>query len=1036
MAPKRPLYGDLSSAYASIITRRGDEHSPQLNVDLPLPPTPVAQSPGSSAFDSPMLSPQSYDAAVPFTDKQPANDSRFSLKQLTRSLTQRFSKVPEQPHEEELQEFSESRVSLASASFEGEFPRPLERSYRAVTPKSSPFSDEPLTPISPLDQVVHIMNQRSSPGTIEQSQNAQRVFSAPLASMVPDDPSIEMGRGDNQRLYTSDSNFSGRPYYDELSSIYPSSSLYTNESRRQSIITQGCASNRKSNPYYWRMTGDAETLANEYKSYSLPQYPNSQRGSQHVPTPPGQSHRSVHLEIENADTISKFIGRYERHDSSNASQPLFRKSDLGDSNQEIPVSNPDEDTGRTERTNTNLTSALDHFQFGLSDTASYVNGKFHNTSIEVGRAEPSKLASHPGAPPSVPAPLAPAFRYHEEDFDSPKHSGLSEMSFKSPSYGDTRQLLQMSSQPVVDYDTSMQPEPPSSSHYSQPGASSTPEKALEQAEEIFAAAANQQSRGIPAMWSKRISSHNLLRNTSSNESKNEDAEQEELEDSSGLMMYEDEADPADWETVGNVSPRQALRVSIGESLADYSSSEGTHSSRDSMGFSGSFPVYEEPPMEPGTFQYRHPLPLRNHSNPFTSSPPQLPVGGSMPGMVLDGYGTPLHLSPLASSTVPAFSGRSPDMSGSRSSPRSDYIPFTPWATPYNMSEKETQELLASGPNDEILYDEDEGGRSQDPSSEPQSGSYSTQPMFVNMPTATIMDGGNGTPNLPRENTFEKLTLVGPRGNLTGTPHGTGMHDAGSSVADNSSPGAILDSSSQASPTRGLTGYHIFRSAAARNANMQPRGHASPDVQEGTPSQDGSSPREAPFSGHDRRARGATVQYPSTPRDPRRRGSRAAVPGQTKLRQMVLAPSAQTLSLSERSIDDSRLFGTDHSARPSTSNTNTPLRHPTSRPALRGVFANEHSPHLLCPERAIDPEEEEARRKLSWMIFAIFCILPPMLILYRWMGDTVIVNVTKGRFSQVSPKPKRMALGMGIAVNITICGAILLPILIAHAAGSL
>jgi hypothetical protein len=152
--------------------------------------------------------------------------------------------------------------------------------------------------------------------------------------------------------------------------------------------------------------------------------------------------------------------------------------------------------------------------------------------------------------------------------------------------------------------------------------------------------------------------------------------------------------------------------------------------------------------------------------------------------------------------------------------------------------------------------------------------------------------------------------------------------------------------------------------------------------------------------------------------------------------MVLAPSAATLSSSEHSVNDSRVFETEHSARPSTSNTHTPLRHPVSRPTLQKVLANEDTPHLLCPERAINPVEEEARRKLSWAIFAFFCVLPPALILYRWMGDSVIVNVTKGRFSHVSAQPKRLALGVGIAVNVSITAAILLPILIAHAAGTL
>jgi hypothetical protein len=40
--------------------------------------------------------------------------------------------------------------------------------------------------------------------------------------------------------------------------------------------------------------------------------------------------------------------------------------------------------------------------------------------------------------------------------------------------------------------------------------------------------------------------------------------------------------------------------------------------------------------------------------------------------------------------------------------------------------------------------------------------------------------------LPRNKSFSKITRLGSKGNLTGTPHGTGMKEVGSSIADNSS----------------------------------------------------------------------------------------------------------------------------------------------------------------------------------------------------------------------------------------------------------
>ncbi|KAL1612193.1 hypothetical protein SLS60_000417 [Paraconiothyrium brasiliense] len=778
MAPKRALYGDLSSAYASIITRRGDEYPDSLNLDLPLPPTPVAHSPEFSAFESPVLSPEPHATASPFTDRKPASDSRFSLKQLTRSLTQRFSKSPEKAHEEELQEFSESCVSLASASFEGGFPRPLERSYRAVSPRSATFSDGPITPVSPLDKVFHIMDQRSSPASVAQPRrdSTQRAFAAPLSSMVPDDPSVEIGRTDDQHRDALEYDFAARPYYDDLTSIYPRSSIYTSESWRQSNIPQSLSSNEKSNSYHGRMNRGADVLAREYKSDALLQRPSSQRTSRQVSNPYEQQmlHRSLPREGEKTDTISKFIDQYEMNHSSSVSQPLLSSTPEANGHQPAP-SELYRDIAEAERADTTaLSFGLGEFQFDFAHPEISSGIGHPLPSREVGRDGPFTLAPHPGVPPSIPAPLAPAFEYGA-DFDSPERSGRSGSSYKAPSYGDTRQLLQFSSQPAIDHQDSLQAGPLVSSEYSQPGASSTPPEALEQAEDIFADAASQQQiEGIPAMWSKRISSHNLLR-SKSDDVVDEVQEWKELEESDGLIGYEDEG-PADWETVGNGSPRRGLRFSVGESLADYTSSEGSHSSRDSMGFSGSFPVYEEPPLEPGTFQYRHPPPLHNHSNPFSSSPPRLPVSGSVSGVALSGVENYSSSSPPASSTAPAFYGRSPDAYGS-STPRHEFLPFTPWATPYEMSEKETQELLASGPNEDIMYEVDEENAGHDDSFESHERSSSPmQPMRITIPTATTMDGASSNTNTPREreNSFDKLTMVGPKGNLTGTPQGTGQ----------------------------------------------------------------------------------------------------------------------------------------------------------------------------------------------------------------------------------------------------------------------
>lgn len=1069
MAPKRPLYGDLSSAYASII-RRGDEYPSQLLSEMPLPPTPVAQSPGSSAFDSPAQSPEWHQI-----DQKPSNESHFSLKQVARSLTQRFSKVSERPLEQELQEFSDSRVSLVSASFDGEFPRPLERSYRVASPKTSMCPYESVTPVSPLDQAVHLMSQWNSPSSIELARSPKHFTTAALSSMFPDTPLAQLDRAQESQAYVSGSNLTNEPYYDDMASIYPSSSIYTDGSRRQSTYMQNRNSSRKSNPYYWRLSENSDALANPYISDALPQHTIRRRTSHHVSKSFDQTtpHRPLQLESEKADTISKFIDQYE-----NIIDPSDSQSRLdGEGTYGLGAPNPSLGGLDTKELVENLRDtttvpAFRDFQHNPNQPDIYTDNGSLVLASETRTAGKSALAPSAGPPPSVPAPLAPAFEYGESLESSKRFGGLSKIS----SYGNTGELLQFSSQPAVDKYMSTRQALQSSSSYSQPSISLSPQvpcQALRQAEEIFATDTDQREPGnIPTIWSKRVSSHNISRNMVGADSDGHTKDLKPME-SPQVPICEDDFDRAEWETVGNGSPHRDVRVSVGESLANYSISEGSHTSRDSMGFSTSFSGYEGLPLELGTTQYHHLNPLCDRSNPFISNPPALHVDASTPELVTPITEHHLQLSTSASSSSAAhvIYGQRASMSSMPGSPLQECFPSIPWADPYAFSDKETQELLASGPNDDILYEHEKNGYEDTPFHS-QQGSSPVQPLSITISTGATRRSYNSEGGDRRANSFEKFTILGPKANRTGTPHGTGMRDIGSSVADNSSPGAILDSSPSISRIQlrnehsvfGSTGtcnviaevkdrYHCDKSvtAAADEGSYRPylssgrKGSVSciaphlrtpPDSRERNLSPVTTHHQESPLLDHGPRAKHLSLRSRKISHDPRRRGSRAAVPGQTKLREMVLAPNAQTLPFPDRSLNDSDPFRNEHSARPSTSNTATPLRTATSRPTLRTVFANQHSPHLLCPERALDPGEEAERRKLSWIIFAAFCVLPPILILYRWMGDMAIVNVTNGRFSHVDPKPKNIALAAGIAVNAGIVAIILLPILIAHFAGSL
>jgi hypothetical protein len=55
-----------------------------------------------------------------------------------------------------------------------------------------------------------------------------------------------------------------------------------------------------------------------------------------------------------------------------------------------------------------------------------------------------------------------------------------------------------------------------------------------------------------------------------------------------------------------------------------------------------------------------------------------------------------------------------------------------------------------------------------------------------------------------------------------------------------------------------------------------------------------------------------------------------------------------------------------------------------------------------------------------------------MFLYRIWGDSIIVSVTNGDLGHCTAKSKRAAIIAGIAVNIGLITAILVPILVAQA----
>ncbi|KAJ6193122.1 hypothetical protein J3E72DRAFT_407909, partial [Bipolaris maydis] len=881
MVPKRAVYGDFHAAHAGILRRPTDSPN-QSNTDLPAPPTPAALSPNSSSYTSPMYSPDSADIPSPLFMKTPARDSRFSLKGLTRSLTQRLSKAPLRSQDEELQEVHNRKVSTETMSMNLEFPR----SFRPhiSTPETSYDPVDPTSPMTPLGPMSPEGFPAFSPGQgeaeLSRRYSIERYETQPLSSMLPDDNARQLEPRPTSKALPLEESGLTKPYYDDMDSIYPSSSIYTRDDRRVSNYQQGLVNNRNNN---------ANSL---------------ERGTQ---------------------------------------QPALQE----------------------------------------------VNNGFQEQSV---------FAHSSGLPPNEVPPLAPAFEYYESPC-FPSTSGISGINSNesADSYGDTRDLLNVSGDEDLTQPNLMQtlehsstfsqpkinPLGPSSS-YSQveAGSPNTPKEALDQAEQIFQDTVNQQriDNKIPAIWSRRNSGSQLLNKTVINRS---------LDDDDPAAVEEQD----DWETVGGNSRDSKDHGSL-DSIADYSSDGGT---RNSLGLNsdGSLPSWVKQPQSPARSNYyNHPSPILNqHSHPFRSSPPELNIRSDM------------RAAPNTSSSP---------------------LPARP-ANLYAFGDKETQELLASGPNENIIIDE------QPPAHAPQSN------VPENQDPAYMSSAPGGPIGQGRQTMLKKLSIIGSKGKLTETPRETSPRKTIRSVTSTSSPSVRQSSTVGRQSSRSdYTGFYaspfpatgsVTRISQRQSTHGPNHSRASSEMTLFPSSKALRQAQEAysPLDGC-RDLRNSTTFVRN-----QRRTSRSAVPGQTKLREMFLSPEARSTSSTKRT-HITHIVGGD---RPSTSDTNTPLHR--SFPSLEIYPANSrsttgyiHSPHLLCVERKINPEDEERRRKLSWMIFAAFCVLPPAIILFRFMGDSVIASMTDGHLGHCTPYSKRMALIAGIAVNISLVIAAIVPVLVVHA----
>lgn len=1007
-APRRALYTNLDAAYHSIRLREAQENGkPEPNPDTPVPPIPAYLGPYSSGYSTASGAYDSSFAVSPLKIDKAKGFSRTSLKdlkpikQLTKAFT-RSSRRDSDPDEQELKNLPSPVASPASSHFKGDYPRPLDQSYATTFSPVDEYQNR-------RDSVESVESIPYIPGKLPRLDGlsgieSKRTSSAPLASMVPDESTLEAGRG--QRISVSASVLEPRPYYEEVESLYRSSSVY--EGGAAGGIPPSLYSKRETRSFGLSAYDDQDVTspyANRESVYSAHYVPEGLAvGDAYVKTPRGSSHQPRYLvndayrrsqaaqvENENTDTLSKFIDQYDSQDATRSSQN---------------------------------TSLEDEEQRKRSREQSLAN------LIKAARARQPVVARTPGSPPHMIAPLEPAFEY--DDIFDEDEAPVSDPFSPASSYGDTRNLLGISGNiyssetgglraPVV-----YASPPAGSSSYSQLESQSpapTPQEALDQAEQIFEQAAYPsdsagwtqagvaskprsntiESTQIPAMWSRR-NSGSILRSRSIKRQSavsNQDGEDWETVGAKSRRSVDDDKD--DWETIGNKS-----RNSRGEGmfeghnydLANYPASPDM------------YPIF--PPLNhygppPGT--YNESSSPYAQEDPFASSPPHFIPDSS------DQSGHRRNMNVSTDSQEP-LSPSLPVLPSPTTQDRPYF--FTPWvreaASPYALSDKETQELLNSGPNDDIFYEDMAGDRRSKMSSRPR--------------------------NLSVRKTRRGSQLSGEAGVLSLSP----LHENYNNVVlgQSSSPEAkdtvkIIthpddETSKPKSPKEGRrVGFPGFYSDPAqtssrsviRTARPIPGGQTVRPV-ERSPTEEHSAPpksdRSSIVSGGRRSVSDGRLH----------RHGRSAVQGQTKLREMVLAPrTASTKSHRSHSTHFSDLMRNDRP--PSSVATDAPLQ-PTkaTRKPLEGVrrsVTSVLSPHLRLPERKCGPDEEAQRAKLSWILFGVFAILPPLLIIYRFKADSVVAWITGGRLGSASVTPKRLALHAGVPLNILIVLAIIVPIIV-------
>lgn len=410
--------------------------------------------------------------------------------------------------------------------------------------------------------------------------------------------------------------------------------------------------------------------------------------------------------------------------------------------------------------------------------------------------------------------------------------------------------------------------------------------------------------------------------------------------------------------------------------------------------------------------YTHPFPLSDsHASPFTSSPPQITGSHSdSPRSTIDSeldtasskashHPTQMYhnrnlsiiLEQTEHNTTTAFKFDTPKLPNAIHSSSSSVV----------LSETGSSQQLGSEPGPSVSLAAEDGS----PDGWMREKTRRTSDRLNSGADAGLLrklredDPRMASSPLNLSNSFAKLSHLGPKGNVTGTPEGTGMRATGSSVVGSSSPPELQSSpltDDPESPQTPGTPQNIFQWAT---------GH--PLLVAFDPA--------SPLANYDQQRYSSTqhVEPEQISKRHRRHGSHLTPPVQprTKIPKRAVSTQRHLMQMklmSRDELNDSQSHIDRISHETVTTKTGTrpllPMGSPPNEPRLRSRYRSPSS-HAS--------ELRNRKHKISWICFAICTMFPYLLILYGHSAlDSIMTFMTRGQIQHFGQRQKKVARIVG------------------------